>query len=229
MMEKFLRRLNLNLILAVFLAVVLWLFVTGDNITRTTPVRKIIHGVPLSYENLEPGLAVVKMPQTVNMTLEGLPHAFDELEESELEAYLDLTAIEAGTHQVQVRGKAPRGLILISLEPQQVEVSIEELHSKLFPVEVEFLGQPAAGWIRQSHSCQPLQLRLEAVPSVLEQVARVVVYVDLSGRSDRFETEITPLLLNAFDEEVAGVTVEPPKVTVMVHFVEESNGASTLP
>jgi len=34
------------------------------------------------------------MPQTVNMTLEGLPHAFDELEESELEAYLDLTAIE---------------------------------------------------------------------------------------------------------------------------------------
>jgi len=42
MMEKFLRRLNLNLILAVFLAVVLWLFVTGDNITRTTPVRKII-------------------------------------------------------------------------------------------------------------------------------------------------------------------------------------------
>jgi len=49
------------------------------------------------------------MPQTVNMTLEGLPHAFDELEESELEAYLDLTAIEAGTHQVQVRGRHRAG------------------------------------------------------------------------------------------------------------------------
>lgn len=226
-MENFLRRLNLNLILAVFLAVILWLFVTGDNITRTTPVRKIIQGVPLSYENLDPGLAVVKIPQTVNMTLEGVPNAFDELQESELEAYLDLTATEAGTHQVQVRGKAPRGLALISLAPRQVEVTIEKLHSELFPVEVEFLGQPDAGWVKQNHSCYPLQLHLEAVPSVLEQIDRVVVYVDLSGRSDRFETEITPLLMDASGEEIAGVAVTPPKVTVMVHLVQEDSNGST--
>ncbi|NLA11911.1 MAG: hypothetical protein GX883_07295, partial [Firmicutes bacterium] len=124
-MDKFLSRFNLNLLLAAFLAVILWLFVTGDDITRSTAVRKIIQEVPLSYENLDPGLTVVKMPQTVDMTLEGLPGTFDELAESELEAYLDLTEVEAGTHQVQVRGKAPRGLILISVAPRQVEVSIE--------------------------------------------------------------------------------------------------------
>lgn len=220
-MDKFLRRFNLNLLLAVFLAVILWLFVTGDDITRTTVVRKIIQEVPLSYENLDPGLTVVKMPQTVNMTLEGLPGIFDELAESELEAYLDLTGIEEGTHQVQVRGKAPRGLILISLAPRQVEVNIEKLQSKEYPVEVQFLGQPAAGWVRQKHSCHPVQLELEAVPALLEKVARVVVHVDLSDRSDRFETEVMPLLLDSDGNEIGGVTVSPPKVTVMVHLAPE--------
>lgn len=221
MIDAFWRRLNLNLLLAVFLAVILWLFVTGDNITRNTPVRKIMTGVPLSYENLQQGLAVVKMPQTVDMTLEGVPRAFDELQESDLEAYLDLAELEAGRHQVQVRGRASRGLILISLAPRQVEVSIEELDSGVFPVEVQFLGRPAGGWVRQSYSCHPLQLELEAVPSLLQRVDRVVVHVDLSGREDRFEIETTPLLLDEHGEEIGGVAVSPPKVTVMVHLAEE--------
>ena len=220
-MDKFLHRFNLNLLLAVFLAVILWLFVTGDDITRPTMVRKIIQEVPLSYENLDQGVAVGKMPQTVDMTLEGLPSAFDELAESELEAYLDLTAVEAGTHQVQVRGKAPRGLPLISLAPRQVEVSIEKLQSRYFPVEVQFSGRPAAGWDLQQHSCHPVQLELEAVSSLLERVGRVVVYIDLDDRRDRFEIEEMPLLLDSDGEEIGGVTVSPPKVTVMVHLAAE--------
>lgn len=224
-MARFLSSQNISRILAVFLAVVLWLFVTGDNITRTTPVRKIITGIPLSYEDLQPGLAVVKMPQTVDMTLEGLPGDFDELLASDLEAYLDLTGLGAGTHQVQVRGRAPRGLALISLAPRQVEVVIEEITTELFPVELEFTGEPAPGWIKEDHSYHPLQVRLEGPPSVLEQVARVVVKVDLSGRHNLFETEIAPLLYNALGEEMSGVKVAPQKVTVTVHFARAGDEA----
>lgn len=228
-MDKFLSSQNISRILAVFLAVILWLFVTGDNITRTTPVRKIITDVPLSYENLQPGLAVVKIPQTVDMTLEGVPRAFDELMESDLEAYLDLSELEAGTHQVQVRGKAPRGLTLISLAPRQVEVIVEELQSGLFPVEVEFSGEPAAGWFKYSYSCHPPQVSLEAVQAVLEQIARVVIYIDLTNRHDRFETELAPLLLNASGEEISGVAVTPPKISVTVHLSQTDESDASTP
>ncbi|HHW74617.1 MAG TPA: hypothetical protein GX744_05120 [Firmicutes bacterium] len=220
-MNRFLRNLNLNLLIAAFLAIVLWLFVTGDDITRTTTVRKIVQGVPLSYENLDPGLAVVKMPQTVDMTLDGLPGAFDELEESELEAYLDLTAVKAGTRQVQVRGKVPRDLILVSLAPQQVEVSIEKLKTRRLAVEVQFQGQPAAGRIKQKHSCHPEQLELEAVTSLLNKVSRVVVYVDLSDKKEPFQVEVTPLLLDDSGKELGGVVVSPPRVTVKVDLGEK--------
>jgi YbbR domain-containing protein len=228
-MDKFLSSQNISRILAVFLAVILWLFVTGDNITRTTPVRKIITDVPLSYENLQPGLAVVKIPQTVDMTLEGVPRAFDELLESDLEAYLDLSELEAGTHQVQVRGKASRGLTLISLAPRQVEVIIEELQSGLFSVELEFSGDPAPGWSKHSCTYHPLQVRLEAVPSVLEQVARVVIHVDLSERHNLFETELTPLLFNASGEEISGVAVSPSKISVTVHLSQTDESEASSP
>lgn len=228
-MGKFLSSQNVSRILAVFLAVILWLFVTGDNITRTTPVRKIMTGVPLSYENLQQGLAVVKMPQTVDMTLEGVPGAFDDLPVSDLEAYLDLSALDEGAHQVQVRGKAPRGLTLISLAPRQVEVVIEEIKSELFPIEIEFFEDPAPGWIREGHSFHPLQVRMEAVPSVLEQVARVVVRVDLSERQNPFEIELAPLLFSFSGEEISGVAVSPAKITVDVRIVQVAEENSTPP
>lgn len=226
-MDKFLSSQNVSRVLAVFLAVILWLFVTGDNITRTTPVRKIITGVPLSYENLQPGLAVVKMPQTVDLTLEGVPGAFDDLLVGDLEAYLDLSALEEGVHQVQVRGKAPRGLVLISLAPRQVDVTIEEIQSALFSVELEFFGEPVPGWIHGSHILHPPQVRLEAVPSVLEGVAGVVIRTDLSGKEGSFETEAVPILLDASGEEISGVAVVPQRISVTVNLrqSEESDAA----
>ncbi len=227
-MGKLLSSQNVSRILAVFLAVILWLFVTGDNITRTTSVRKIITDVPLSYENLQPGLAVVKMPQTVDMTLEGVARSFDELLESDLEAYLDLSELEAGVHQVQVRGKAAHGLTLISLAPRQVEVIIEELQSELFPVEIEFSGDPVPGWSKQSHSFRPQQIHLEAVPSVLGEVARVVIHVDLSGRHGTFEIEEAPQLLTVSGEEISGVTAAPPKIAVTVNLIQ-ADGSGEAP
>lgn len=227
-MGKLLSSQNVSRILAVFLAIILWLFVTGDNITRTTSVRKIITGVPLSYENLQPGLAVVKMPQTVDMTLEGVSRAFDELLESDLEAYLDLSEMEAGTHQVQVRGKAAHGLTLVSLAPRQVEVIIEELQSRPFPVEIEFSGDPLPGWSKQSHSFRPQQVYLEAVPSILDEVARVVVHVELSERHGIFELELAPQLLTAAGGEISGVTVTPPKTAVTVNLIQaDENGEAS--
>lgn len=214
-MRDFLRN-HLNLLIAVFLAILLWLFVTGDDITRATMVRKIIQEVPLSYENLDAGLTISKMPQTVDITVEGLPDAFDELEESELEAYLDLTGVKSGVHQVRVRGKAPQGLSLVSLAPQQVEVHIEKLKSRHFPVEVHFRGQPARGFVRQQYICRPAQVKLEAVSAQLNKVARVVVSVDLSDQKDYLEVELTPQLLDESDKEITGMVISPPKVTVAV-------------
>lgn len=225
-MEKFLRSNHFAKGLALFLAVALWLFVIGDSITRTTPSRKHIEGVPLVYENLETGLVVTSLPTIVSVTLEGLPEAFDGLMIDELEAYVDLAEKEPGLYRLRVRGKPPRGLTLVVFTPDEVEVVIEPLQAASYNVYAEFYGTPADGWSRQSFSYEPMQVRAEAPQSVLEQISRVVLRIDQSGMREENRGELAPLILDMEGNELTGVSLIPEKISFMINLVKnEDNGS----
>ncbi len=220
-MEKFLRSNNFARVLAIFMALVLWLFVTGDKITRTTPARQVWQDVPLRVENLDPDYVVTDMPSSVDLTLEGLPENFEDLTIQELDAFVDLSGKEPGSHLVRVQGRSPRGLSVVSYEPEQVRVVIEEYLSDNFPVEIDIFGDPAEGWRMVGYTVEPEEVMIGAPESQFEQVARVMAIIDLSGMKyvERVEPEI-----NAYDEEETPVTnllIDPETVTVRVELERE--------
>lgn len=218
-MQKFLRSNKFAMILAFFLAVILWLFVVGDNITRTTLTRKVIQGVPLIYENLADNHLVVEMPATVDVTLEGLPGVFEGLTVNEGELYVDLEGKREGRHQLRVRERLPRGIELISIFPEQVFVAIEALVEDRFAVQVELGGEPAAEWrLRLPPQSNPDKLLVKASRSVLDQVSRVVVLADISGARDLYRQELTPIVLDDQGRELAVVEINPDQVIVTVFF-----------
>ncbi len=208
-------------ILSIFLALILWLFVAGDNITRTTPVQKIIQGVPLQVENLSDGLVVQEIPATVNVTLEGLTGVFEGLTAHELEAYIDLTDRTAGRQRVKVRGKPPRGLTLIAYSPEQVEVVLEAQITISLPVEIDLEGVPATDWEIGHYWCNPARVMVQAPRSVLETVKRAVVSVNISGARNIFYQEMEPLFLDEKGQEVTGLELKPEIVAVTVNLVQK--------
>lgn len=224
-MEKFLRSNMFARGLALFLSIALWLFVMGDNITRTTPSRKEYQGVPLTVDNLEAGLVITDMPATVSITLEGLPDAFDGLTVDELEAYIDLDDKGTGLHKLRVRGKPPRGLSLVSFSPEEVDISIEILASAVYQVFVDIFGDPAEGWTRKSFSIDPMHVRVEAPQPVFDQVDRIVLSVDQNGIRDQYRQELTPVAVNSAGEEVVGVTLIPNRITVIINLVPKEEAA----
>lgn len=228
-MNKFLRSALFARILAVFLALILWLFVAGDNITRTTPTRKVFQGVPLQVENLGNNLVVKEIPATVDITLEGLAAAFDGLMVSELEAYLDLTDRSAGRQQVKVRGKPPRGLTLIAFSPEQVSVVIEPVVLESLPVEIEIDGTPAAEWKVSQFQASPGQVAVRAPQSVFELVSRVVVRVNVTGAQGTHRQDVAPVILDAQGLEITGPQVQPEKVAVTVVLVKEEEKKENEP
>jgi YbbR domain-containing protein len=224
-MEKFLRSNMFARGLALFLAIALWLFVMGDNITRTTPSRKEFQGVPLTVENLEEGLVITDMPATVSVTLEGLPASFDGLTVDELEAYIDLAEKGIGSHQLRVRGLPPRGLSLVSFSPEHVAVFIEIYNTAVFEVFVDIYGDPAEGWIRKTFSIDPMHVRVEAPQSVFEQIDRVVLRVDQSGLRDQYRQELNPVAVDSRGEVLAGVTLVPDKIMVTITLLQQEEQA----
>ena len=222
MIKRLFRGNNLARILSVFLAIILWLFVSGDNLTRNTPIRKVIQGVPLQFENLDEGYTVTEIPATVDITLEGVSGAFDGLTIEELEAYIDLAEKPAGKHQVKVRGKPPRGLTLITFYPETVEVVIEELVNDYFEVEIKKEGKPARGWkVLLPWKCLPEQVVVEAPRSVFETIGQVIVKADLNGAQGVYRQELVPVVLDREGNELLGVGVSPGKVEVTIILVKE--------
>ncbi|MBM4236580.1 MAG: hypothetical protein FJ152_08955 [Firmicutes bacterium] len=217
-MRNFLRSNNFAMVLSVLLAIVLWLFVTGDKITRTTPAIKVWQDVPIRVENLNQDFVITEMKTTVDITLEGLPDAFEDLPIQELDAFVDLAGKESGTHLVRVQGQPPRGLNLVLIEPEQVRIVIEAYYSEDFEIELEFIGEPAPGWELISYTLLPEMVLVGAEESLYEKVSLVKMIIDLSGMSLFESVELAPL---AYDEEgnpVIGVDIEPNLVTVRLEF-----------
>ncbi len=221
-MDNFLRSNNLVRIISLFLAVILWLFVTGDKITRTTPSRKVWQDVPLRVENLNQNYVVTDIPSSINVTLEGLPEAFEDLPVNEIDVFVDLSNKEAGNHLVRVQGSPPRGLSLVLLEPEQVRVSIEEYQSEDFELEVELVGEPADGWSLADFSVAPEEVLIGAPQSVFERIYRVVLLVDITGMRLIESIEVTPVTYDEEGSRVNGMVIDPSLITVRLEFERAS-------
>lgn len=216
-MEKFLRSNNLARVMAIFIAVILWLFVTGDQITRETPAR-ILYQVPLRVDNLNPEYVVTDIPTSVDITLEGLPEDFDDLTVEEIGAYVDLGGREPGNHLIQVHGQPPRGLNLISVQPQQVRVSIEVYRSEDFEVEIDMIGTPATGWELDEYEVIPEVVLVGAPGSIFERVDRVVLLINLTGMRLIESVELSPIAYDEDGNRVLEVVIDPSLITVRLEF-----------
>ncbi len=217
-MEKFLRSNNFARVIAIFLAVILWLFVTGDKITRTTPSRTVWQGVPLQVENLNPEYVVTDMPTEVDVTLEGLPEDFADLTMQEIEVYVDLADKGPGNHLARVQGHSPRGLSIVLIEPEQVRVSIETYRAEDFEVEVDMIGSPAIGWELVEYTVLPEEVLIGAPESIFENVARIVVLIDKNGMRLIESVEVSPIAYDENGNRVDDLTIDPSLVTVRLEF-----------
>jgi YbbR domain-containing protein len=230
-MEKVLRSNKFALAIAIFMALILWLFVTGDKITRTTPSRKVWQDVPIRVESLNQEYIITDMVAAVDVTLEGLPDAFEDLPVQEIDAYIDLAGKEAGNHLVRVQANPPRGLSIIMLDPEQIRVSIEAYYSEDFELEIELIGEPASGWELEEYAIIPEQVLIGAPESVFEKVARMVLLVDITGMRLIESVELTPIAYDEDGQRVNGLVIDPSLITVRLEFarivepeVSENNG-----
>ncbi len=217
-MEKFLRSNNFARIMAIFLALILWLFVTGDKITQTTPSREEFQEVPLRVENLHQDYVVTEMPSSVDLTLEGLPENFENVTTQDMDAFIDLTDKEPGSHLVRVQGRTPRGLSLISFEPEQVRIKIEAYLSDEFTVETEIFGEPAEGWQLADYSLEPDSVLVGAPASKFEKVERIMVLIELTGMKYVERIELEPAAYDEDESPLTGLLIDPETISIRLEF-----------
>lgn len=195
-------------ILALLMAVLLWLYVSNEQ----NPVTDLAYNnVPLTVQGRPSGYVIQGVPETVNLRVKGSRNVIGMLQKRDFTAYLQIPGdIHPGQWKLPVQVLPLPGVEVVRITPREVQVQIDQIVSKNLPVVVNLKGDPVPGLRWGEPVLRPSQVVVQGPSQVLEKINEVSVTVDVTGATGTLEREVTPAI------GARGVTVQPGRVTVTV-------------
>ena len=202
-MKEFGKRLTSNpgiKLLSLLFAFLLWLVVVSiDNPVMTLPFTSI----PVTIENAdvmeESGKAfeLSDSSRMISISVRAERSVLSELSRDNFKATIDMTELEG--NRVPIEVKATRYADRIqSITPRQeyATVMIEDLKESQYKIQVETTGDVADGYTVGSKSLTTNVVRISGPESVVSEIAKAVVRVNVSGMTSEIHTTEPVVLLN---------------------------------
>ncbi len=197
-------------ILALLVAVLLWVYVTNEQ----NPVTDQTYNIPLVMEDKPPGYVVEGLPKAVNIRVKGTMSVISTLKKENFKARVKLFDTGTGEQELPVEVSTPPGIELLQVIPQVVRVNVDKVVEKTVPVSVSLKGDVQDGMQAGEPVLKPPVVVIEGPSKILAKIDQVGVTVDVSGADDTLEREM------AVDTGIDAVTVRPGLVAVTVPVTE---------
>lgn len=183
------RHLGLK-VLAIALAVLLWLTVAGEHVVERS-IR-----VPLEYRNIPQQLEIVGAPPaSVDVRLRGSSALLSRLDPGEIIAVLDLTAARPGSRLFALRNdevRAPYGVEVAQVVPGTIAIDLEQSGRRTVPVLPAVEGQPAPGFVRGRETADPPTVEVVGPESHLRALAEATTEpVSIAGARASVRDQVT--------------------------------------
>mgnify|MGYP002591257727 CR=1 FL=1 len=212
-----------NIVLAVILAVGVWLYVINvENPTSTATIRDI----PVTIEGedtlAERGLMITDQDQdSVTLKLSGRKKTLMKLSRKNIELTLDVSSVTSeGEHTLNCSYEFPNSMGADSVsitdwDDLRITVTVEKQVSKEIPVRGEFIGTEAEGFLAGTVTTDPSTITIQGPAETLEGISYALASV---GGKEINETlvESTNLVLMGTD----GTPAERKNVTASTETVE---------
>jgi YbbR domain-containing protein len=207
-----------TLLWALLLSVAVWIAA----VTASDPDEQRVYDKPITIEIVgqDPGLVIIgEIPAQVEVTLRAPTSVWDRLDgqEKPIRAVVDLSGLSAGEHlrvvQVQITEGPAR---VVSVFPASFTVMLEPLTSRALPIGLALTGQPATGYRAGNPELDPQEVLVSGAESLVEQVARARVVVNLTGTRESINQSLDVQLYDANSQILKGLSINPPTVLVNI-------------
>lgn len=204
------------LILSFILALVVWI----SSVTASDPNVELTRTELIEIVGQEPDtLMVGSIPTLAQVTMRAPSSVWDRMAnvENAVRTWIDITGLGAGTHVVPVQiyiSEVFRPVRLISLSPETVTVTLEELVSVDFVVQVHVIGEPAVGYQAGVLAKKPSVVTVTGPESLVSQVEAVGTTLDISNADETIRVNLPLQAMDGQGEIVSGVTITPDTVEV---------------
>jgi YbbR domain-containing protein len=205
-----------TLLLALILAVVVWI----SAVTASNPNVERTRTVPLDIIGLDADMLIVgNVPTQVRVTLEAPSSVMDSMNAAEnaVQAWVDLAGLDSGTHDLRVQvqvNPAFRPVRQGPVIPELVEVTLESLLTRTFPVKIDVTGEPAVGYQKGRLVTEPSSVTVSGAASLVSQIEQVGAGLDISGVTETIERNVSLVAVDQQGEAVSGVNITPTEVSV---------------
>jgi len=200
-------------LLAVALAVIGWAYLrfAGNPIVAATQNQQL--SIPIISINLPLGYVARFTDHEAVVTIvtkSGQPA----IKPEEIKAVLDLSNRGPGIYNVPVTLVAPT-IVVQSLSPASVTLSIERIEQRSFPIAVHYLGSQS-GIVVSQNEVDPQWTIVRGPTSLLAQVAAVRADVTLPNQPKAIDEMVRPIGVDSKGVEVSGLSVAPNLVRVQL-------------
>ncbi len=159
-------------LLSVAFAVLLWLFVSGDE-TVERGLR-----VPLEFQQFPSGLEMIgETPSLVDVRVRGASSALSRLGPGDIVAQLDLKSASVGRRLFQItpeQVRIPYGVQVVQVTPPSIALVFEPQASKQVPVAPSLEGDPAPGFVVGQVMAAPGLVEVVGPQSAVDRVTEAV-------------------------------------------------------
>lgn len=204
-------KILMALISALF-ALAIWMYV----VTAVSPNSdKNFYNVPVVTQGeallQERGLMITGTDvYTTSLHLGGSRIDLNKLSSSNITVTMDVSKIyEVGTHNLMYSVTFPgdvasNAITVLSKNPSVVEVVVEERISKPVPLDIQYTGTQAEGYVADKDNVEQdvKDVIVSGPKSVVDQITTAIISLDLEGRSESISDKYTYTLCNAAGQPV---------------------------
>jgi len=174
--------------------------------------------VPIEIVGQGSNLVIVgETPASVQVTLRAPRSVWDQLEaaSSPLRAVVDLSGLGAGEHEMPIQLQVNAWPVrIVSSLPASIRVTLEPLETRTLLIGITINGQPAIGYKAGEAEIGPQQVTISGAQSLVEQVSRARVVVNLNGTRESVNQSLEVQVLNSNNQFVKGLDISPSSALV---------------
>ena len=211
-------------LLSVFLAVILWLYVRAEkDPVSDARIRNIPVQITGSSVLSSKGLTVAGLSSDrVSTTLQAPASVLSDISRKNITATIDVSRIdEAGEHTLSYNIVLPTnvntdGVVIQEKAPETITVTVEKLYTSTLPIEFRFEGSVAKGYQAGTPTIDPVNVTISGAVEQVNRVARAVVVLEAKDLKEQYTGDLPIRLLDANGDELKDLEVELSSKTAYV-------------
>ncbi|MFN8661206.1 MAG: CdaR family protein [Thermomicrobiales bacterium] len=208
------------------LAFLLWAWVTTQ---RDPPETRVFADLTLADPTLPEPLQIAGELPTVTIEVLGPRSVMDRVSRAGLRPVLDVSQVtEPGTYNAQVDVDLPAAARVTNITPSRVALVVDETASRTMHLDVQ--PAPLEDPTRRVGEIEPAvsEVTVSGPRRLVDNVARVILPVDIGDRTDDFTVDFVPVALDAAGQPIPEVNILPSRVSTAVEVDQRGRSVPVL-